>query len=70
MLYVSAIKLAQVERYRLRLKERERRKKLSREYGLITSSAQAAAAVAATVAVPGAKPTKSPYPKKKGKDDR
>ncbi|XP_060582082.1 transcriptional adapter 2-beta-like isoform X2 [Ruditapes philippinarum] len=53
-----AVKLAQVERYRLRLKERDRRKQFAREHGLITSAAQAAAIAAA--ALPGAKLAKLP----------
>lgn len=54
-----AVKLAQVERYRLRLKERDRRKHFAREHGLITSAAQAAA-VAAAAALPGSKLAKLP----------
>lgn len=54
-----AVKLAQVERYRLRLKERDRRKQFAREHGLITSSAQAAAVAAAT-SLPGGKLAKLP----------
>lgn len=70
-----AVKLAQVERYRLRLKERDRRKQFAREHGLITSAAQAAA-VTAAAATPGArlpKPLsiKSPHIKKdKDKDKK
>ncbi|KAL4238991.1 Transcriptional adapter 2-beta [Mactra antiquata] len=62
-----AIKLAEVERYRMRLKERDRRKQFAREYGLITSSAQAAAS-SAVAPLPGAKlakpSIKSPQVKK------
>ena len=36
--FLTAYKLAQVDIYRQRLKERQRRKKLSREYGLIQAS--------------------------------
>ena len=37
-LFLTAYKLAEVDIYRQRLKERQRRKKLSREYGLIQAS--------------------------------
>ncbi|KAL3874367.1 hypothetical protein ACJMK2_037393 [Sinanodonta woodiana] len=62
-----AFKLTQIEKYRSRLKERERRKKIAREYGLITAAAQAAVAAAST---PGKTP-KSIFNKKKlSKEDR
>ena len=68
---ISAIKLTQIEKYRLRLKERDRRKQLARHYGLITAAAQSAAAAAAAAGTPGVKATKSPYQKKRGsKEDR
>ena len=60
--YLAAIKLAQVERYRLRLKERDRRKQIGRDFNLITDSAQAAAAAIAA-AIPANKLAKSPHPK-------
>lgn len=60
--FISAIKLSHVERYRLRLKERDRRKQIARDYGLITESAQAAAAAIAA-ATPSNKLSKSPHPK-------
>jgi transcriptional adapter 2-beta len=34
----SAVKLVQVDRYRTRLKERERRKRIAREYNLIQAA--------------------------------
>lgn len=45
----------------MRLKERERRKQIARDYGLITESAQTAA-VAIAAATPN-KLAKSPHPK-------
>ena len=70
-LYISAIKLTQIEKYRMRLKERDRRKQLARRYGLITAAAQSAAAATAAASTPGPKPSKSPYSKKRGsKEDR
>lgn len=66
-----AIKLTQIEKYRMRLKERDRRKQLARRYGLITAAAQSAAAATAAASTPGPKPSKSPYTKKRGsKEDR
>jgi len=67
--FLAAIKLAQVERYRLRLKERDRRKQFAREHGLIADAAQTAAQAIAAAA-PGVKGgkslnPKSPAPKKK-----
>lgn len=38
MISVLAVKLVQVDRYRTRLKERERRKRLAREYNLIETA--------------------------------
>ncbi|RUS80988.1 hypothetical protein EGW08_011263 [Elysia chlorotica] len=56
----TAIKLAQVSKYRLRLQERERRKRLAREYGLTAAGAP-----------PISKTPKTPHPKKKtGKNGR
>lgn len=69
--FISAIKLTQIEKYRMRLKERDRRKQLARQYGLITAAAQSAAAAAIAASTPGPKPSKSPYTKKRGsKEDR
>lgn len=56
----TAIKLAQVSKYRLRLQERERRKRLAREYGLTAAGAP-----------PISKTPKTPHSKKKsGKNGR
>ena len=70
-LFFPDIKLTQIEKYRMRLKERDRRKQLARRYGLITTAAQSAAAAAIAASTPGPKPSKSPYSKKRGsKEDR
>lgn len=38
MIYFAAFKLLQVDRYRQRLKEREHRKKIAKEFGIIQNS--------------------------------
>ncbi|XP_012940808.1 transcriptional adapter 2-beta isoform X2 [Aplysia californica] len=56
----TAIKLAQISKYRLRLQERDRRKRIAREYGLISAGAP-----------PISKVLKTPHTKKKsGKTGR
>ena len=54
----AAIKLSQVDKYRLRLRERDRRKQIAREYDLITA------------ATSGGRTPKSDKSKKKSKDER
>ena len=57
---ITAIKLAQISKYRLRLQERDRRKRIAREYGLIAAGAP-----------PITKTPKTPHSKKKpGKSGR
>lgn len=41
MIYFTAFKLLQVDRYRQRLKEREHRKKIAKEFGIIQNSTSA-----------------------------